>query len=107
VTRACRAIIDGRQEYGARLRCVELKTGKVKWEKERFGCASLLLADGQVIALTEGGELVLIEPTPEGYKEKSRAAVLKATPCRAEIALADGRLYGRDGKKLVCWNVKK
>jgi outer membrane protein assembly factor BamB len=99
--------IDGRQEYGARLRCVELKTGKVKWEKERFGCASLLLADGQVLALTEGGELVLIEATPEGYKEKSRAAVLKATPCRAEIALADGRLYGRDGKKLVCWNVKK
>jgi outer membrane protein assembly factor BamB len=99
--------IDGRQESGAGLRCVELKTGAVKWEKEGFGCASMILADGQLIALTEGGELVLIEPTPDGYKEKSRAAVLKATPCRAEIALADGRLYARDGKKLVCWNVKK
>ena len=67
----------------------------------------MILADGQIIALTEDGDLVLIEATPEGYKEKARAAVLKATPCRAEIALADGRLYGRDGKKLVCWNVKK
>jgi outer membrane protein assembly factor BamB len=99
--------IDGRQEQGARLRCVELKTGEVKWEKDRFGCASMILADGHVIALTEDGDLVLIDPTPEGYREKSRAAVLKATPCRAEIALADGRLYGRDGKKLVCWNLKK
>jgi outer membrane protein assembly factor BamB len=99
--------IDGRQEQGARLRCVELKSGTVKWEKARFGSASMILADGQLIALTEGGELVLIEPTPESYKEKARAAVLKATPCRAEIALADGRLYGRDGKRLVCWNVKK
>jgi outer membrane protein assembly factor BamB len=99
--------IDGRQEQGARLRCVELKTGRVKWQKERFGCASLILADGRLIALTEGGDLVLIEPTPEGYREASRAAVLRAVPCRAEIALADGRLYGRDGRKLVCWDVKK
>jgi outer membrane protein assembly factor BamB len=99
--------IDGRQEAGARLRCVELKSGQVKWEKDRFGCASMILADGQLIALTENGDLVLIEPTPEGYREKARAAVLRATPCRAEIALADGRLYGRDGKRLVCWNLKK
>src|SRR5262249_37483199 len=99
--------IDGRQEQGARLRCVELRTGKVQWEKERFGCASLILADGRLIALTEDGELVLIEPTPEGYREKSRAAVLTATRCRAEVALDEGRLYGRDGKKLVCWNVRK
>ncbi len=99
--------IDGRQEAGARLRCVELKSGAVKWEQDRFGCASMILADGQLIALTENGDLVLIEPAPEGYREKARAAVLSATPCRAEIALADGRLYGRDGKRLVCWNVKK
>jgi outer membrane protein assembly factor BamB len=101
--------IDGRQDLkpGGKLRCVELKTGTVKWEKDGFGCASMILADGQIIALREDGELVLIHPTPDGYKEKARAAVLTATPCRAEIALADGRLYGRDGKKLVCWNVKK
>ena len=79
----------------------------MKWQKERFGCASLILADGQIIALTEHGDLVLIEPTPEGYREKARASVLKDGPCRAEIALADGRLYGRDGKRLVCWDVKK
>jgi outer membrane protein assembly factor BamB len=99
--------IHGRQEQGASLRCVEAKTGKVKWEKEGFGCASLLLVDGHIIALTESGELVLIEATPEAYREKSRAAVFKATPCRAELALSDGKLYARDGKKLACWNLKK
>jgi outer membrane protein assembly factor BamB len=100
--------LHGRQDVGTpSLRCVELKTGKVKWEKEGFGCASMILADGRIIALTEGGELVLIEPTAEEYREKSRATVLKSPPCRAEIALADGKLYARDAKKLVCWNVKK
>jgi outer membrane protein assembly factor BamB len=98
--------IDGRQEEGARLRCVEWKTGKVRWTKEDFGCAALLLADGHVIALTEAGDLVLFEATPEGYHEKGPAAGL-AAPCRAHLALADGRLYGRDAKQLHCWNLKK
>jgi outer membrane protein assembly factor BamB len=98
--------IDGRQEEGARLRCVEWKTGKVRWTKEGFGCAALLVADGHVIALTEDGDLVLFEATPEAYREKGRLTGLAAT-CRAHLALADGRLYGRDAKQLHCWNLKK
>src|SRR5204863_387834 len=35
---------DGRQEYGARLRCVEWKTGKVRWTQAGFGCGSMILA---------------------------------------------------------------
>jgi outer membrane protein assembly factor BamB len=97
----------GRQEPGAALRCVELKTGKVRWTQPRYGCGSMVLADGQLIILTERGDLVLAEPTPESYREKARAHVFDAPPCRAQIALADGRLYARDGAKLVCWNLKK
>jgi outer membrane protein assembly factor BamB len=95
-----------RQERGADLRCIEWKTGKVKWTKQRFGCGSMILADGNLIILTEKGELVLAAANPDEYKEKSRAAVL-GNPCRAQIGLANGRLYARDPKKLVCWNLRK
>lgn len=98
--------IDGREEEGARLRCVELKTGKVRWTKAGFGCASLLLADGHLIALCESGELALIEATPDAFREKSRVKLLNA-PCRAELALANGRLYARDNDKIICLNLKK
>ena len=99
--------IDGRQEGGgARLRCVELKTGKVRWTQDRFGCAALLWADGNLLALNEEGELLLIEATPDAYREKARAPVLTTT-CRAEIALANGRLYARDNKKLICLDLRK
>jgi outer membrane protein assembly factor BamB len=98
--------IDGRQEEGARLRCVELKTGKVRWTREGFGCASIILAAGHLIALTESGELALIEATPEAYREKARHKLL-SPPCRAEIALADGRLFARDNGKLICLSLKK
>jgi hypothetical protein len=66
----------------------------------------MVLADGHLIILTEDGDLVLVEATPEAYKEKARASVL-GQPCRSQIALANGRLYARDPKKLICWNVKK
>jgi outer membrane protein assembly factor BamB len=97
---------DGRQEEGARLRCVELLTGKVCWTQEGFGCGSMILADGNLVILSENGELVLVAATSEGYREKGRAAVL-SKPSRSPIALANGRLYGRDCKKLVCWNLKR
>jgi outer membrane protein assembly factor BamB len=96
----------GRQEQKASLNCIEWKTGKVQWTKERFGCGSMILAGDDLIILTEDGELVLAETTPRGFKEKARAKVL-GPACRAQIALANGRLYGRDTRKLVCWDLKK
>lgn len=96
--------IDGRQEAGGRLRCVEWKTGKVRWTKEGFGCASVTLVGDRLWMLTEGGELVVAEATPEGYREKTRAAVLQAT-VRAHPAFSGGRLYARDDKKLVCFKL--
>lgn len=98
--------IDGRQEEGARLRCIDWKTGKVMWSQERFGCGSIILAEGHLIVLDEAGDLVLIEATPQAYREKARASVL-GRPTRALIALSNGRLYARDDKKLVCLNLKK
>ncbi|MFL5242604.1 MAG: PQQ-binding-like beta-propeller repeat protein [Gemmataceae bacterium] len=98
--------LDGRQEQGAQLRCVEIKTGKVEWTQKDFGCASLILADGRFFALTENGDLVLFEANPKAYRELARAAVITG-PCRSPLALANGRLYGRDGKKLVCWDIRK
>jgi outer membrane protein assembly factor BamB len=97
---------DGRQEEGARLRCIELKTGKVRWTDTHRGCGSMILAEGNLIILNEHGQLVLVEATPDSYKEKARAQALTG-PCRSPIALADGLLYARDAKKLVCWSLKK
>jgi outer membrane protein assembly factor BamB len=97
----------GRQEDRENeMRCVEVKTGKVLWSKTGLGCGSMILAEGNLIVLSESGELVLVECKSDKYREKARAAVLTG-PCRAHMALANGRLYARDDKRLVCWKVKK
>jgi outer membrane protein assembly factor BamB len=98
--------LDGRQEEGARLRCVEMATGKVRWTQEGFGCGSLLLVQDHLVVLNENGDLLAIEATPSAYREKAGAHVL-TKPCRAPTALANGLLYGRDEHKLVCWRLSK
>jgi outer membrane protein assembly factor BamB len=97
---------DGRQEGGARLRCVELASGKVRWTKEGFGCANMILTEGRLITLSEDGDLFLLEANPDDYKELARCRVLDK-PCRAPLALANGRLYARNDHQLICWNLKK
>ncbi len=92
--------VDGRQEAGASLRCVEWKTGKIRWSKDRFGCAALIVADGAIWAQSEMGQLIRFEPTAEGYRETARATLVDK-PCRAMPALADGLWFVRDSKKLI------
>jgi outer membrane protein assembly factor BamB len=99
---------DGRQDTGpVSLRCVELATGKVRWTRERFGCAALIAAEGNLYALDEAGELAVVACDPAGYRERARARILDAAPCRAQPALAGGRLYARDARTLGCWDLKK
>lgn len=98
--------VHGRQEGGAaELRCVEWKTGAVKWAVPRFGLASLIAVDGGLLAVTEGGELVRFAADPAAYMEAGRAKVLDGV-VRAAPALADGRLYVRDEKRLACVSLK-
>ena len=100
---------DGRVDsrIAPTFRCVELKSKKVKWEKEDFGNGSMILADGRLILLTEKGDLCLVQTTPAAFRESARARLFDAGPCRAHIALANGQLYARDQKKLVCVDLKK
>lgn len=98
--------VHGRADIGtAALRCVEWKTGAVKWTEANFGVASLVAVDGGIVALTEAGDLVRFDAAPDGYKERGRAKLLDK-PTRAAAALADGRLFARDGTKLVCVKLK-
>ena len=100
---------DGRVDSRTKptFRCVELKTKQIKWQKEDYGNGPMILADGKLIVLTERGDLHLVKATPEAYRELGRTSLFDAGPCRAQIALANGRLYARDQKTFVCVDLKK
>jgi outer membrane protein assembly factor BamB len=89
------------KEYGSGpVKCVEVATGKVKWEKSGFGPGHVVLVDGHVLALGDAGQLVLIKATPDKYEEVARAQVLSGK-CWTTPVVAGGRVYARSTKEAV------
>jgi len=92
---------------GYNLRCVELKTGEVKWMNRNTGKSSFIAADGHLIAWTEDGTLRLIEVNPRGSTIKGELSGLLKPRTWAPPALHNGRLYLRDGQQLLCLDLRR
>jgi outer membrane protein assembly factor BamB len=89
------------------LHCVELQSGKSLWQRPKTGryhAALLRTGDNKLLLLDDNGNLALFEPDPKEYRELARARVCGQT--WAHPALADGRLYLRDDKELLCLEMK-
>lgn len=96
---------DGRADLGTpSLRCIEARTGKIRWQDDSVGAATLLLAGDQLLILTEPGELIRAPATPAGFKPCDRVQIMP-TGARAYPALANGFLYARSKDKLYCVNL--
>ena len=94
--------ITGQAIYGsAPLECVDLATGQVKWKKAGFGPGGVNLVDGNVMVLSDAGDLVLVKATPDAYTELARSHVL-AGKCWNSVAISNGRIYARSTKEGVC-----
>ena len=111
---------SGRNEPDARFRCVEFKTGIVKWDRDEhwvphstptpavYGRGSGIKADGKLIVLGEGGLLGLFQLNPEHPVEVSRAQIPQLHyPCWAAPVLARKRLYLRSEDHLVCLDLAR
>jgi outer membrane protein assembly factor BamB len=95
--------LSGEFDKVINLNCVDLKTGKLVWSKNKFGKGAILLADGHLFITTKAGELVLAPATPTGYQEKARVTLLGDN--RTVPTLANRRLYLRDREHVLCLDV--
>jgi outer membrane protein assembly factor BamB len=91
--------------------CLEMKTGKVMWQKEGVGKGSVSFADGQLYCRSESarrGTIALVAATPEGYQERSRFEQpnLSGKNTWPHPVIANGRLLIRDQDVLLCYDVK-
>lgn len=85
------------------LRCVETATGKEVWKKPNVGkyhAALLRLADGNLLMHEDGGDLRLLAPNVKEYQELAKSKASGST--WAHPAIADGKIYVRDAKELIC-----
>jgi outer membrane protein assembly factor BamB len=93
------------KKYGVGpLKCVEVATGQVKWEKPGFGAGNVTLAGDKILALADTGDLVVAEAKPEAYKEVARTKAV-AGKCWSAPALSNGRIYVRSTTEGACLDV--
>jgi outer membrane protein assembly factor BamB len=98
--------IDGNSGPKATLRCVSWDKGEVKWDLPGTGSGALMAAGKTLIVLTEKGELITAEATPEKFTQISRAQVIGGKNWTVPV-LANGRIYCRNSKgDVVALNVK-
>ena len=98
---------SGRHESEARLTCVELESGKVRWRWGSYlGRGSMLYSDGHFIALGERGDLALLRLSPRGHEEVERLERVLRYPAWTPPTLAGGRLYLRDESRLICMDLR-
>jgi len=96
--------MNGREGKGRPndFRCLEFATGEVKWKATGLGVGSVIAAEGKLIIVSETGELVIAEASPEAFKPLARAQVLGGR-CWTPPALANGRIYCRNARgDLIC-----
>jgi outer membrane protein assembly factor BamB len=95
------------------LSCLDFATGKVRWTEPGLGPASLCFADNRLFLHGENGEVALVEPSPDGYKEKGRFSPPNQPQRKGPMekawtypVVANGNLYLRDHNMLWCYDVR-
>ncbi len=90
--------------------CADLMTGEVKWKSRGSGrnSASVTSADGKLYIRFSDGTIALAEASPEGYEELSSFKVPGSgdRPSWSHPVVLDGRLYLREGDKVLCYDLK-
>jgi outer membrane protein assembly factor BamB len=95
--------------------CVEMATGKIAWGGEGVevrhggtGSAAVTAADGHLYFRYQNGRMVLIEATPQGYKEKGAFSIPNVShPSWSHPVVAGGKLYLREQDNLYVYDLRR
>lgn len=94
------------KEFGkGAIKCIEVATGKEMWSKDGFGPGGVLLVNGNLLILSDKGELVLAKASPKEYQETARFQAV-AGKCWNVPSIANGRIYARSTKEGACFEVR-
>jgi len=86
------------------LKCVDLRTGEEKWSADGYGPGNCILVGELLVALSDTGEVALVEARSDEYRELCRADVLKGK-CWSTPSFADGCVFVRSTMEAACIDI--
>jgi hypothetical protein len=88
--------VHGQQDQRSSLKCIELETGRVKWDQKGLKVGGgATLADGKLFVMVGDGSLLVAEASPAGFKQLARASLLTGI-CWTVPVVANGRVFCRN-----------
>jgi outer membrane protein assembly factor BamB len=87
------------------LACIDAANGELKWKGGRYGYGQVLLASGQLIVLTEEGDLALVKASPDKLEEVSRFTILEGKTWNYP-AIDGGRLLVRNTTQMAALKIQ-
>jgi outer membrane protein assembly factor BamB len=90
------------------LHCTNFEDGRLLWKEESGDWTkdqNLVIADGLIFALTKHDELVLAEASRERYRELGRVPLRIELGRPQQPTIANGRLYIRGAKTVLCYQI--
>jgi hypothetical protein len=90
------------------LHCTNLEDGRLLWREDSKDWTkdqNLIIADGLLFALTKNDELVMAEASRAGYRELGRVALGLELGRPQQPTIANGRMYIRGVKSVVCYQI--
>lgn len=100
------AVIDG-YVYGLSdgiLECADIATGKSQWKKGRYGNGQLLGVGDTLLVISEDGELIHMEATPEAHRMLGKIQALDGQTWN-NLCLSGRRLLVRNGQEAACYEL--
>jgi len=88
------------------LACVNAETGEQKWKGGRYGYGQILLASGNLVVLSERGELALVKADPGGYTEMAKFDAISGKTWN-NPAIANGVLLVRNAEEMAAFQLGK
>lgn len=89
--------IDGNTSDKATLNCIKADSGELVWSEKNIGTGGLILADGHLIVITERGELMIAQASPEEFKPSTRRQLYGGKTWTVPT-LANSIVYCRNSK---------
>jgi outer membrane protein assembly factor BamB len=90
--------------------CADLMTGEVKWKSRGAGSGSACVAaaDGNLYVRYTNGMMTLVKAQPTGFEEVGSFKIpgSGSRPSWSHPVIADGKLYLREGDKILCYDVR-
>lgn len=86
------------------LACLDAATGDFKWKDGKYGHGQVLLVGDLLLVMAESGEVVLLEPHPEGLRELTRFSALTGKTWNPPT-LAGEYLLVRNDKEAACFRL--